>query len=93
VLTGQVLTGDLKMVARFSYDAANKEFSANFGSTDYLSYKENGYSIKIEARQVDIAAVRNALEALLTMVRPIETAEANEDFSPEYLGISETEVE
>jgi hypothetical protein len=81
------------MAARFTYDAETREFSANVGSTDYLSYKEDGYSIKIESRKVDMLTIRNALEALLAVIRPLETVEANEDFSPEYLGVSETEVE
>ena len=81
------------MVARFSYDASNKEFSANFGSTDYLGYKEDGYSVRIESRKVDIAAIRNALEALLGVIRPLEAAEANYEFAAENLGVSEIEVE
>jgi len=93
VLTGQVLTGDAKMAARFTYDAETREFSANVGSVDYLSYKEDGYSIKIESRKVDMLTLRNALEALLAVIRPLETVEANDEFAAENIGVSEIEVE
>ena len=81
------------MAARFTYDAEAREFSANVGSVDYLGYKDDGYSIKIESRKVDMLTLRNALEALLAVIRPLETVEANDEFAAENIGVPEVEVE
>jgi hypothetical protein len=79
------------MAARFTYDAETREFSANVGSTDYLSYKEDGYSIKVESRKVGMTTLRVALEALLAVIRPLETVEADDEFAVEILLNAEVE--
>ena len=84
------------MVSQFTYDAVEGRFSGVIGTDTYWSNigysAESGYVVKAECAGGELEDLQNALEVLLSVIRPLITAQVNGELG-KYEGKKENEVE